>query len=843
MSREVEALFTRYLDDLHQQALAKSWRLEVDFDPAVANEVKDLPPRQQIEFLQALVDRTPPFYNRHREQQSGISRLLQAFSTPTSNDRSLQWSEIRMVGRLASELLRHNLPFTGDDVAFLLLAYKRHIKILHHYLSAATLIRAAEAATRSPQIDHAMQTLKAGLQDILRNSNTRENRQLIDRVSSYLDQDRQPRLNAVGPWSAAVLGEIQHFAEADRARWQAVLWHCRQMQSSRPSRTWRRLGSKLLKEIEPEVLRSCITRWLDPAVTSLSSGSDSPMEDQDADFAKGFVWLLPGLDDPQFCRLVADCGLACLRKIRNVGPVSARVGFACVNVLSEMPGLAPVSQLSRMRVKVKYRVALKLIEKALNAAAERSGLSRDDLEDMAVPAYGLGPDGMRVESLGSFEATLGLSAPHFDSVELTWKSAEGKPLKSPPAEVKRNHAAKLKDLKRTAADLQKMLLAQRLRVEQFFVNERRIGYQHWRKNLLDHVLMGQISRRLIWIFCTGDRRETGAWLNGELVNWASQPISGLNEQTIVQLWHPLASDTQTILSWRCWLEDNQIVQPFKQAHREVYILTPAEEQTETYSNRFAAHIIRQHQFASLCRERGWQYRLMGSGFDGGNTPTLELPRRDLKVEFWVDLPEGDSGNDPEHSIDQASGSGINLYLLTDQVRFYLRGQQVPLARIPAVVFSEIMRDVDLFVGVTSIGNDPTWADRGNNRFGEYWQSFAFGELTQGGELRRDILQRLLPQLKIGPRCKLDGKFLVVQGDLNTYKIHLGSGNVLMEPGNRYLCIVPDRGSGSGNVYLPFDGDNTLAIILSKAMLLAADTKITDQTILRQINPLKRPAAT
>ena len=32
------------------------------------------------------------------------------------------------------------------------------------------------------------------------------------------------------------------------------------------------------------------------------------------------------------------------------------------------------------------------------------------------------------------------------------------------------------------------------------------------------------------------------------------------------------------------------------------------------------------------------------------------------------------------------------------------------------MFSEIMRDVDLFVGVASIGNDPTWADRGEQGY-------------------------------------------------------------------------------------------------------------------------------
>jgi hypothetical protein len=55
----------------------------------------------------------------------------------------------------------------------------------------------------------------------------------------------------------------------------------------------------------------------------------------------------------------------------------------------------------------------------------------------------------------------------------------------------------------------------------------------------------------------------------------------------------------------------------------------------------------------------------------------------------------------------------------------------------------------------------------------------------------------------------------------------------MEPDDGYLCIVPARGQGCGKAFLPF-GDERLSLILSKAFLLAADTGITDETVLRQI---------
>ena len=60
----------------------------------------------------------------------------------------------------------------------------------------------------------------------------------------------------------------------------------------------------------------------------------------------------------------------------------------------------------------------------------------------------------------------------------------------------------------------------------------------------------------------------------------------------------------------------------------------------------------------------------------------------------------------------------------------------------------------------------------------------------------------------------------------------------MEPNDQYLCIVPSPGQVAaglkGKVFLPFEGDNTLSAILSKAFLLAEDWKITGPTILSQI---------
>jgi len=165
-----------------------------------------------------------------------------------------------------------------------------------------------------------------------------------------------------------------------------------------------------------------------------------------------------------------------------------------------------------------------------------------------------------------------------------------------------------------------------------------------------------------------------------------------------------------------------------------------------------------------------------------------------------------------------------------------RTQFRPLEEIPSLVFSEVMRDVGLFVSITSAGtaiddNDAT------GPIAAYWQSYNQETLSlQIGE-RRQILERLIPRLAMSERCSLEKGYLIVRGDLRTYRIHLTSGNSFMEPGNQYLCIVFDaqtREKEEERFFLPFEGDPMLSLILSKAFLLAEDSKIKDKSILNQI---------
>ncbi|MFF8398638.1 DUF4132 domain-containing protein [Streptomyces sp. NPDC016172] len=657
----------------------------------------------------------------------------------------------------------------------------------------------------------------------------------------------EPVLNVGEAWAEQAL------SDATTPDWQALLTHASTATASKPTAKWDKQARTLLDTLGADAVRDTVLSWLAlvgrPRTLPLERQAWEPdvnnaYDPYNATALRGLAWLLSLLPPhPATARALGALVETSLRKVAGIGPRNPKVANAGVVALARIDSEAALAELARLATRVTYKNTAKLLDAALQTRATALGLSREEIEELAVPAYGLTDVGHAEHRLGEATALLDVRGPR---AVLSWRNAAGKPVKSVPAAVKRDHPDELKDLKTAVKDIDKMLSAQSERLDRQFLARRTWPYAVWRERYLDHPLVGTLARRLLW---TIDGRTAG-WADGDLRTLADEPLT---EGTRVELWHPVGREPAEIVAWRDWLERHGITQPFKQAHREIYLLTDAERATGSYSNRFAAHILRQHQFHSLAAIRGWHNKLRLCVDDSAPPATRELPQWGLRAEYWIE------GDGEEYGVD-TTDSGSYLRLRTDQVRFYpidapensahcyggeytmwLRDGRdpvapIPLEDIPPLVLSEVLRDVDLFVGVASVGNDPTWQDGGpGGRFREYWTSYGFGELNQSAQTRRTLLDRLIPRLAIADRCTLEGRFLHVRGDRHTYKIHLGSGNILMTPNDQYLCIVPKSDpTASGTGYLPFEGDRMLAVILSKAMLLAADTKITDPSILSQL---------
>ncbi|TYB42776.1 DUF4132 domain-containing protein [Actinomadura chibensis] len=608
------------------------------------------------------------------------------------------------------------------------------------------------------------------------------------------------------PWAAA-LRERARGGDIEFAR---LVRHLASLSSPRPSRKWSRTCVALTdaadaRDAVAETLRALAE---DPALSHREHGDHYHylVHQRHGNLARGLLWAAALTGGPEAVRRL---GALALRAGAPGGDVDdgLKVAGAAINALAAC-GDGALAALWPLRTKIKNRALRKQLDTALQAVAERQGITAAQLVERGVPSHGLGPDGAVERTLG--EHTARIAVEDAATVRLTF-TARGRTSRTAPAAVKAGFPDELKELKALAKEVRATLSTERARIEALMSEDRVWPYGEWREHYRDHPVTGVVVRGLIWEF-EDDRGEWHAVLGAPDGDYAR-----------VRLWHPIRASVDEVRAWRERIVDARVRQPFKQAFREIYLLTPAEEETATYSNRFAAHIVHYRRLYALFKERGWRSNFLG-GYEGGYSGEArgEFGGGEWRACFYHEPVENVAWG-PEHAT-------------TDQVRFERRDgrawRETPLSGVPAVVFSEAMRDVDLFVGVTSIAADPEWADRGEDRFAAYWRETTFGELTASAEVRRAALERLLPRTRIAGRCAVDGRYLVVRGELRTYKIHLGSANVLMEPDDAYLCIVQGR-RGQGKVFLPFE-DERLSLILSKAFLLAADDRIEDESILLQI---------
>ncbi len=757
------------------------------------------------------------------------------------------------------ELLRRTLPFSWDDLEVLLdLAVSG--PIWRDYRSWGGLLQAIESrAEEGPVPDSVRDRLARSLKK-LAHRETAENRAYAGRINLLLGGGPRVDLESGEPWSDQALADLGTMDDGLRSKWVALLLHAQDVASAKPTARWIKAAVPLVNGLGVEELGARLTRWFElVAAPSPALPDEDPdrwtfrafdLRPAHEDLLKGLAWSCGLNAHAALARALTRLAVAAWRKVPGRGPRASKVGNACVWALGAMPGTEGMGQLALLQVKAKFRPALAEIDKALTATAKRLGLPREEIEELGVPTYGLTQVGVRHELLGEVTAELRITGT--SSTELRWLRADGKAQKTPPASIGDTHAEALAELKQAAKDIQKMLPAQRERLDRLALARKSWPIATWRERYLDHPLLGTLARRLIWRFLPDGEGQnsarSGAYFDGALVGTDDVALLPPSPSTRVELWHPLVAGTDEVVRWRAWLIRHEVSQPFKQAHREIYPLTPAERATRVYSNRFAAHIVKQHQFHALCQARGWKDQLRLMVDDDVHPPSIELPAWGLRAEFWVE------GVGSEYQED-TNETGTYLRLVTDQVRFYPIGARLSdghaggggfrvyadplsLEEVPPLVFSEVMRDVDLFVGVSSVGNDPTWSDGGpEGRAIDAWNHFAFGELTESAKTRKEVLEGLIPRLAIRDRCSFVDRFLVVRGDRRTYKIHLGSGNIRMEPDDAYLCIVATSSADAPkSIYLPFEGDRTLALVLSKALLLAGDGKIKDESILRQLHP-------
>ena len=363
-----------------------------------------------------------------------------------------------------------------------------------------------------------------------------------------------------------------------------------------------------------------------------------------------------------------------------------------------------------------------------------------------------------------------------------------------------------------------MVTAQRDRIELSLRNDRSWNFIAWRVHYMEHPVVAPIARRLIWRVQTGSGSVLAVEHAGELIDVTGAPIEP-DDEGCVSLWHPLEGDVETVHAWRAFVEDRGLRQPFRQAHRETFLTTEEGSADGDRSTRFAGHVVRQQQFAALCRARNWEYTLQG-GFCSSQEAWVELPRFGMVATLEV-----------PHVEPWGRESGVDPFVQIGGLRFAAAGgRSVTLSDVPARLYSEVMRDVSLFVTVAKVADTPAWQDA-PEPLRRYYRDAVFSQLSPLGRVRRDFLERRLRGLPHGKQLSLDDRALVVRGNRHTYRIHLD-----VAPDGPLISVPDSAGPGARpqtEEPLPFD-DATLSSILGLVELLVNDTEIEDAFVRLQL---------
>ena len=241
--------------------------------------------------------------------------------------------------------------------------------------------------------------------------------------------------------------------------------------------------------------------------------------------------------------------------------------------------------------------------------------------------------------------------------------------------------------------------------------------------------------------------------------------------------------------------DRELKQPFKQGFRELYVKT-VDDKGRDKSLRYAGHQVQPAKTVALLKTRRWI-------IDGQEGLEKVYYKENIIAKIFA-------------LADWFSPADIEAPTL-EEVQFFDRKTFKPILidDVPDLIFTEVMRDIDLVVSVAHIGDVDPEASHSTI------------------EMRKAIVEFNCKLFKL-KNVTFTENHALIKGERAEYSIHLGSGLVHQKAGSA-INVLPVHSQHRGRVFLPFiDDDPKTAEIMAKVLLFAQDDKIKDVFILEQI---------
>ena len=351
-----------------------------------------------------------------------------------------------------------------------------------------------------------------------------------------------------------------------------------------------------------------------------------------------------------------------------------------------------------------------------------------------------------------------------------------KTLKSIPDKYKKNK--EVEALKDSKTYLTKQYSRTRLSLEQAMLSQTLFTAAELAKILEHPVVKAMLSKLVLF---NPETQASGFWQDGKLLS-AEGTLTPLKAADKLLIAHP--SHLFYAVQWdlyQKYLFDKEIKQPFKQVFRELYVPTKDELETSNRSERYQGHQVQPQKTVALLRGRGWTVN-----YEEG------LQKVYHKEGFRATIYAAADWYTPS-DVEAPTLEYVVFYNLKD-------GKEVPMKEINPVIFSEVMRDVDLVVSVAHVGGvDP--------------------EASHSTMQMRGALARESARLFKLTNVEVKERYILVKTEHGDYSLHLGSG--MISKGGLQINVVAVQSQHRGRVFLPFvDDDPKTAEIISKMKLLS-----------------------
>jgi hypothetical protein len=611
----------------------------------------------------------------------------------------------------------------------------------------------------------------------------------------------------------------------------AFLAHCVTARAAKPGPRWDKVCRQRLAGIADPA--PVIRRLLDLVLTAeavrymTDSGDRMILVGFNEQLIKGVVWAAGLLDPPWLPEVLHAVAVRCLRLcsghvFRDTVVPGEKIPYACFRALAASGSDAALTALARIGQATSNGSVHKLLARTLEQASRQRGVSAASLLDRLVPDHGIGGDGLVRVAGDAGRWTIRLDDHAGAVLDAGGQRADAGEPAGPAAEM--------------LAEVRATVTAVKARLDAMFADRRELHADDFADAYVRHPVAGWLARRLVWTFTAPDADPLRGFPepDGHTVR-TPDGVHAIPAGSVVRLTHPVLLSPGELDALKRLCGQSRIVQPLRQLWRETYQLTAAERQTGLSTDRYAGHVLRFGQCYGLARRRGWTGGFLSGAWDGGDSAVArrDYPLAGLRASWAIAMLDDLSH---EVAVDLCITERVTFSPLDDTVR-----APILLAEMPAEVFSEAMRDLDLVVSVSTVANDPVWLENytGQPVLDQYWERVAAGGLDELLARRREVLAPFCTPEAAGDRYQLTDRHLIITGSLATYRIDLATANVRTEPAGRWLSfdtrLTVCQEHHHTILGLPaVDDDEILQRILIRAAILADDEQLASRKLLKQI---------